>query len=395
MLPDPLLVFRRGSHRVKFLPLIDVDQKAIGSFRRGVEAVADDAGELVRVAKAIGSGLPFQIAIDRGRAGIVGRAPEGGGERAQGRRARAQRDHIPHRGAALLSQRRKEPGEHQRGLAAARWADDGDETMFPHPRAQFADRVIPAAEKRRVLFAERLQSTVRADRRPHGRSGDCLAAQRSAKGGEIVGLLKDARAFAEVDPGKKLQEPSRRRIAAGHRDRNHRECGVAGLPDQRELALILLGVAEPMRADQDGAGLGSSDRVLERRHPPQARAKLSAVEEGAEALGAEPSVQLRGGGAVAAGVAQENIVVAVAPHAASLALAGRRSIPLIRPGDNQPPASAGIEKSLVAQFSPTNPFRTSESCAMTVTKGSNRSVPRAGTGTGGREQARGFASRSP
>ena len=67
---------------------------------------------------------------------------------------------------------------------------------------------------------------------------------------------------------------------------------VAGLPNERKLPLILLGVADPVRAHEDRDGLGAADRLFQRRDPPQARAKRAAIEEGAEAPRAEPAVQL-------------------------------------------------------------------------------------------------------
>jgi hypothetical protein len=87
-----------------------------------------------------------------------------------------------------------------------------------------------------------------------------------------------------------------------------------------------------MLADENGDRLRAADRVLERRDPAQAWTKLAAVEEGAEALGAEPAVQFRSGGAVAMGVTQKNIVGVAAPQGASLVFAARQSIPLIRSG---------------------------------------------------------------
>ena len=158
--------------------------------------------------------------------------------------------------------------------------DDGDEAMLLHPRDEFADRIIPATEKSRVLFVERLQTPVRTDRRADCLAvGDRLAAQRGAERIEALHLLTDALPFAEINPGQKLQKPGRRRIASRHQHRDDREGGLAGLADQRELALILLGIAEPMRADQDGDGLGAADRVFKRRNPAQARTKRAAVEK--------------------------------------------------------------------------------------------------------------------
>lgn len=85
-----------------------------------------------------------------------------------------------------------------------------------------------------------------------------------------------------------------------------------------------------MLADQDGDGLGAADRVFERRDPSEARTKLAAVKKGAKALGGQPAVQLRSGGPVAVGVAQEDIAAVAAPHDASLFHTARQSIPLIR-----------------------------------------------------------------
>jgi len=86
--------------------------------------------------------------------------------------------------------------------------------MLLHAPDELADRVIAATEERRVLFAERLQTPVRADRRADGGRRNRLAAQRGAERFEAVGLLTDICPFAEVDPGEELQEPGRRGIAA-------------------------------------------------------------------------------------------------------------------------------------------------------------------------------------
>jgi hypothetical protein len=150
--------------------------------------------------------------------------------------------------------------------------------MLLHPRRQLADCVIAAAEEGCIFFPEWLKAPVWADRPADG-GWDRLAAQRGAEIGEAFALLQDAWPLAEIDPGQKLQEPGWRRIATGHEHRNHREFLVAGLPNERKLALILLGIAEPMRADQDGDGLGAADRVFKRPDPAQAPRKLFAVEE--------------------------------------------------------------------------------------------------------------------
>ena len=338
MLLEALLVLGRGRHGVKLLPLIDIDQQAIRLFRRGVEAAVDDAREHLRVAGAIGTPLLLR-ATRRSRPGrrCPARSPKASASARERRLARPQRDHVPHRRPALLAQRGKQPGEDERRLAAARRADDGDEAMRLYARDKFADRVVAAAEERRVLFAERLQAPVGADRRPDGGGGDRLAAQRGAKVGEAVrsaqGRLSPLLRSTQV---RSCKEPGRRGIAARHQHRDHRERGVAGLPDERELALILLGVADPVLADEDRDGLGAADRLFERRNPPEARAKRAAVEEGAEALRAQPAVQLRRGGVVAAGVADKDVVGVAARHGGSVIRLGgmvnpARAGPLLKP----------------------------------------------------------------
>jgi len=264
--------------------------------------------------RSVGIGFAFKIRVLCGWAGIIRHGAEGFGERAQRPFARPQRDHVPHCGPTLLAQRRKQPGEDERRLATARGADHGDKFMLLYAHDKLADGVIAAAEEGRVLFAERLQAPVRADRRPDGGGGESLAAQQGVKLGEVVGLLKNACAFAEIDPGEELKEPGRRGVAAWHQDEDYRERGVRGLPNEREFALILLGIAKPVLAYQDGHGLRAADCLFQRRKPPKARAKRSAVEEGSEALGAKPAIQLSRGNFIAAGVAEKDVVGVAAAH---------------------------------------------------------------------------------
>jgi hypothetical protein len=55
-----ILIFGPRSHSVKLLPLINIDQQAVGLFGRGVQAAVDDAEELLRVARAVGGGFAFE-----------------------------------------------------------------------------------------------------------------------------------------------------------------------------------------------------------------------------------------------------------------------------------------------------------------------------------------------
>ena len=71
------------------------------------------------VARAIGGGFVLEIGVDLGRPGIFRHSSEGGRQGAQRRRSRTERYNVPHRGLALLAQRRKQAGEHKRRLAAA------------------------------------------------------------------------------------------------------------------------------------------------------------------------------------------------------------------------------------------------------------------------------------
>ena len=308
MLLNAILVLGRRSHRVQLLPLIDIDQQPIRLFGRGVEAAIDDARERLRVARAIECGFLFEIRVDLGRTGVLGQSSKGVRKRAQRRLAGAERDNVPRPRLPLLAQRRKQAGEDKRRLAAARRANDRDKAVRAHLRDKLADRVVAAAEERRVLLPERLEAPVGANR--GAKLGRCnrLAAKGGAKRGKAIGLLKDARSLAEIDPGQKLQKPSWRRRAARHQHRDHRKRRLASLADQREFALILLGVADAVLAEKDGDRAGTVDRVFKPRNPSKARSKLAAVIKGGQALGAQPTVQFRRAGFVAAGVADKYVV---------------------------------------------------------------------------------------
>ena len=58
------------------------------------------------------------------------------------------------------------------------------------------------------------------------------------------------------------------------------------------LALVVLAGADPVLADDEGDGLGSADRIFERRDPSKARTQRTAFEESCEDLGGQPAVQL-------------------------------------------------------------------------------------------------------
>ena len=220
------------------------------------------------------------------------------------------RDDIPRRSLAFLAQRWKQASENQRRLAATRCADDRDEGIRLHFSDEFADRVVAAAEEWGVLLSEGLEAPVWADLRPNGGGCNHLAAKCGAERGKAVRLLKNTRRFAEIDPGLKLQKAGWRRFTTRDEHRNHRERGLVGLTNQGELALILLGVADPMLAKENGDGAGAVDGLFERRDPRKPWAEFAAVKEGGEALAAKPSIQFRRGGGIAAGVADKYVVVA-------------------------------------------------------------------------------------
>jgi hypothetical protein len=151
--------------------------------------------------------------------------------------------------------------------------------MRLHLGDERADRVVAAAEERSVLLSKRLKAPVWADLRPN--SGGCnrFAAKCGAERGKAAGLLKNTRCFAEIDPGQKLQKAGWRRFTTRHKHRNHRKLGVVGLTNQGELALILLGVANAMLAEEDGDGAGAVDGLFERRDPWETWTKFAPVKK--------------------------------------------------------------------------------------------------------------------
>jgi hypothetical protein len=78
--------------------------------------------------------------------------------------------------------------------------------MRLHLSDELADRVVAATEEWCVLLSERLKAPVWADERPNSGGRNRFAAKRGAERGKAVGLLKNTRSLAEIDPGQKLQE---------------------------------------------------------------------------------------------------------------------------------------------------------------------------------------------
>ena len=185
MLLEALLVLGRRRHGVKLLPLIDIDQQAVRLLGRGVEAAFDDAREHLDVAAAKEARLLLR-AMRRSR---TAPAFSGGVPNAS---ASARSGDLPGR-SVTTSHIVVRPCLRSAGMSPANTSDDlplpdGPTTatkLCACTRAdKFADRVIAAAEERRVLFAERLKAPVGADRRADGGGGDRLAAQRGAEIGE-------------------------------------------------------------------------------------------------------------------------------------------------------------------------------------------------------------------
>jgi hypothetical protein len=76
-----------------------------------------------------------------------------------------------------------------------------------------------------------------------------------------------------------------------------------------------------MLAQENGDGTGAVDGLFEHRDPRKTWTKFAAVKEGGEALVAKPTIQLRRGRSVAAGIAQKNVKLVVASHSGSLTYA--------------------------------------------------------------------------
>jgi hypothetical protein len=129
-------------------------------------------------------------------------------------------------------------------------------------------------------------------------------ARRNAGGGKAVGLLKDGRVLAQVDPGQKLEEPGRWRGAARHQHRDRWKRRLPCLAHYGEFALVLLGVADPMLTDKDDERPMASSRAGTHGRPGRSLLRSKKVEK---PWSLQPIVQLRRGSLVAAVIAGEHI----------------------------------------------------------------------------------------
>ena len=122
-----LLALGSRRERVQLLPLVDVEEQAVGAGLM-VQMVPDQLVEADRAAaQAIGVGIDLLDAF--GRRGALGRRRERLGERVQRLVARADRQHVPGGAARAFAQRREQAGEDQGRLAAARAADHRDQPV--------------------------------------------------------------------------------------------------------------------------------------------------------------------------------------------------------------------------------------------------------------------------
>ena len=147
MLTPLLLVLSGRRHRIKLLPLIDVDQQPVRLLWRRIEAGVDNTSELTCVARTIGSGFVLKIGVDL----AAGPASSGTVPKAS-----------PRRGAVTLpDETTRRPTSSSR--AAGAMPEAGRRTQATTCRClkdrrrhkgissdlsdEIADRIIPAAEE--------------------------------------------------------------------------------------------------------------------------------------------------------------------------------------------------------------------------------------------------------
>ena len=139
----------------------------------------------------------------------------------------------------LAPKRRHQARIDERRLAAPRSAHHHHKPMvadLPHQLANRARRIVrrPAAEeKRRVLFAECIKPTVRADVQSCGFGAHQACLNGRQKALELVRRIQNLRDMREIDPGDDPEKIERRIARVRQQHRYDREGRIAGLPNKR------------------------------------------------------------------------------------------------------------------------------------------------------------------
>src|SRR5262245_42445579 len=97
-----------------------------------------------------------------------------------------------------------------------------------------------------------------------------------------------------------------RRLRQDHR--HDRKSRIARLAEQGEIALVLLGVAETARADEDNGRLAGSNCLFQRANPAQTGWKVVAIEERLQTSGAQRRTDVLGMTPIRARIADEYVV---------------------------------------------------------------------------------------
>jgi hypothetical protein len=236
-------------------------------------------------------------------------------------------DDVPHELVVSAAQRGHQPRAHDRGLAAARRADHGDEVALRDRLDELLREALAAAEERLVFLTERTQAPVWTDRRQ--RVGDALlqiisrglAASGSHQHLDHVGR----RALPQIDPGIEAEE-AERRIGAGQQDGNDGEAAILRLAVERALHLALLPAAHPERTEKDRRGGAFAEHFFQRGDPGLTRHQIPAIEKNLEAAAAQFARHHLDRVAVAPMIAYEQVVHGVLPlrHQSLRQLSARR-----------------------------------------------------------------------
>jgi len=236
-------------------------------------------------------------------------------------------DDPPHRLVAetfLAAQRGEEPRVNDRGLAAARAADDGYDirrrTLANLPDQLF-DEALAAEEQARVLLAERQKAAIgrEAGKQLFRRGGvDRLALRARDEALEAFRLIE---AVAQIDPGVEAQKAADRdgvvcEPRQQHRDDRKRLPRLCRrrLTVEAELNLAVLPLAEALGSGEHDERAARRKMLFEPGLPGLSGGEVVPIEESVEARLLEPHAQRLRLGRIGPRVAQKDVASPAVAH---------------------------------------------------------------------------------